>query len=82
MSTRAESLAAVKPEATVRRQQILDALFLRPPMTRSELAKATKMRLSSVCGRVNELIEAGEVAVSGTVWDSETERNVEAVTLT
>jgi hypothetical protein len=42
----------------------------------------TGLRLSSVCGRVNELIEEGRVIVCGTTYDATTARNVETVTLT
>jgi DNA-binding IclR family transcriptional regulator len=82
MNTRTDSLSIVKETAETRRQQILDALFLKPPMTRAELARATGMRLSSVCGRVNELIAEGKVRVDGTAYDAETQRHVEAVTIT
>lgn len=42
-------------------QKIYAAMKLYKPLTRSELSDATGIRLSSVCGRVNELIEAGLV---------------------
>ena len=38
---------------------IYDYLVLRLPLTRSEISARTGIRLSSVCGRVNELIKAG-----------------------
>jgi predicted transcriptional regulator len=42
------------------RQAVLDALRGCGPLTRHELADVTGLPLSSVCGRVNELIKAGE----------------------
>lgn len=44
-------------------QTILDFLVARPNKnySRAELAEATGLRLSSVCGRVNELLEANHI---------------------
>ncbi len=44
-------------------QQVLDFLTARPNSnySRAELAEATGLRLSSVCGRVNELVERGYI---------------------
>jgi hypothetical protein len=49
------------------RQMILD-LFYNPALTltRQEIADRTNMRLSSVCGRVRELIDDAKLAVRGT----------------
>jgi predicted transcriptional regulator len=80
MSTQTESLAITSANGETRRQQILDALFMRPAMSRSQLAEVTGMRLSSVCGRVNELLEDGKLIVAGKVFDRVTERNVETLT--
>ena len=43
------------------RQRVLDALRQHGPMTRHEVASVTGLPLSSVCGRVNELVERGLV---------------------
>ena len=41
-------------------RRLMEWLHLNPGQyTRSELAKRTGIRLSSICGRVNELIELG-----------------------
>lgn len=81
MSTRNESFAAIAQEIPPRQQEILNALFMTSGLSRAELANKTGMRLSSVCARVNELIEAGRVRVVGTTWDHDTKRNVETVGL-
>ena len=39
--------------------EIYDLMGSQPPMTRSEISQFSGMRMSSVCGRVHELIEAG-----------------------
>lgn len=62
-----------------RREQVLEAIREHRGVSRSEIAKITGLRVSSVCGRVNELIKMNLVVVSGTAWDAETQRNVEAV---
>lgn len=81
MSTRSESLEITRETAATRRQQILDALFMSPPLSRSELAAKTGMRLSSVCGRVNELLDEGRIVVDGTTYDPATQRHVETLTI-
>lgn len=49
------------------KQMVLD-LFCGPRMalTRQEIADRTNMRLSSVCGRVRELLDDGALKVRGT----------------
>ncbi|WNC90928.1 hypothetical protein RI103_06145 [Paraburkholderia sp. FT54] len=41
----------------------------RPPLTREDIAAITNMKLSSVCGRVRELLDAGRLAVVGSRKD-------------
>lgn len=48
-------------------------------MTRAELAVKTGLRLSSVCGRVNELIALGQLKTVGRAYDPNTNRNVNLV---
>lgn len=50
-------------------------------MTRKELSVATGMELSGVCGRVNSLIAAGLVCVSGTKRCDKTNKMQELVSL-
>jgi predicted transcriptional regulator len=38
---------------------VVAAIFIDGPLTRDEIAEKTGMRLSSVCGRVNELVCVG-----------------------
>lgn len=51
------------------------------PLSRTELANLTNLRLSSVCARVVELIEEGEIQVAGTKHDKESDRMVETLEL-
>ncbi len=81
MSTKLDSLFAVQNYAFKVKEQIVAALLMRAPMTRAELAAVLGLRLSSVCGRVNELLASGLVVVAGTKFDAETKRNVETVSL-
>jgi DNA-binding transcriptional regulator GbsR (MarR family) len=47
------------------------------PMTRAELSSVLDLRISTVCGRINELEEAGLVWVVGTKVDEDSQRQVE-----
>lgn len=79
MGTKTESFWESRRMVFARREQVLEAIREHPGVSRSEIAKITGLRVSSVCGRVNELIKMNLVVVSGTAWDEETKRNVEAV---
>ena len=49
------------------KQMILDLFYSwHLTLTRQEIADRTNMRLSSVCGRVRELLDAGALKVRGT----------------
>lgn len=63
MSVRDTSIAAheeIKGSGTMSKQQraVLDLVRKHPGKTRLELSQISGMRLSSVCGRVNELVRA------------------------
>ena len=45
------------------KQDILFALLTQSPQTRNQLEKTAQMRLSAVCGRVNDLMEHGYIEV-------------------
>ena len=49
--------------------------------SRRQLAKLTGLETSSVAGRINELIEQGQVVVTGTLVCPLSHRHVEAVKL-
>ena len=49
-------------ELSVRQQEVLAALERGRDYSRAEIAMASGLRLSSVCGRVNELIKLGRIA--------------------
>lgn len=44
-------------------RRVLDALRRYGPMTREQVARRLSIRLSSVCGRMNALVKAGEVRI-------------------
>ena len=58
---------------------IFNQLRGKQPQTRSELAVALDMRLSTVCGQVTPLLVAGLVRVVGTKLDSSSNRLVETL---
>lgn len=62
-------------------KQIIKALEDQPDLTRAELASVCDLRLSSVCGRVNELIKKKMVKISGTKEDKSSGRMVECLSL-
>lgn len=59
-----------------RRRQVYTLIAEHPHCSRADIAKLGNIRLSCVCGRVNELIEAGRVVEVGTKVDSETHKTV------
>lgn len=50
-------------------------------LTRAELAIICNLRLSSICGRVNELLKADLIVVSGTKEDISSGRMVQCISL-
>lgn len=61
-STSRDAYHAFAPEFPRQQRVIVDFLASHPgDYTRAELAERTGLRLSSVCGRVNELLERGAV---------------------
>lgn len=50
------------------------------PMSRTEIAQELNIRISTVCGQVYKLMEAGLCKVAGTKIDSESEMKVETLT--
>lgn len=59
--------------------KVLSNLELLGPATRAEIARRTGLRVSAVCGRVNELIKAGIVEEFTRVPDPDTLRPVWAL---
>lgn len=63
-------------QLTAKQQMVMDAFeAARRPLTREDIASITNMKLSSVCGRVRELLDAGRLAVVGERRDSATGHN-------
>lgn len=50
------------------------------PKSRTEIARELNLRLSTVCGAVFQMIDAGLVYVSGRIIDQDSNREVETVT--
>ena len=74
-STKALSYEALNiPEKD---NQVLIALTQNPQSSRSELAKITKLRLSTVTGAVRRLMDNNFIKVVGQQRDNETDRMVE-----
>jgi len=80
MSTKAESLSTVVKSGTdlTQKQRILELLKDKTYLTwtREGIAEELGMIVSSVCGRLNELVADGSVAVSDNTWSVKTNRNV------
>lgn len=79
-STKAESLERTKDSIGEKAMLVYDTIkTFKRPLTRAQIANLTGLKLSSVCGRANELIKAGLIEVCGKEWDVETQRNVEVL---
>lgn len=80
-STKLESYIATLPTASACEQKILDALYMSLPKSREELAAATGLRLSTVCGRVTPMLAQNRLVVAGRIWNAQSHRNVETISL-
>lgn len=67
-------------KALTARERVLDLiLFAGETLTRNEISDRLGMRLSSVCGRANELLEAGVIRVAEIRKDRMTGKRCEAL---
>lgn len=81
-STRVESMKIAKVNSTRGHILIKAALTSSSePLSRTDLANLTNLRVSAVCGRVKELLEEGVIKVVATKWDTESKRKVEILEL-
>lgn len=64
------ALTATRERYPTQRDRILACLKSYGPHSREQLAIATGIRLSAVCGRVNELLADGLIEPAGTVQGS------------
>lgn len=81
-TTQAQSMAKSKSINSKSHIAILDLLSKsQEPLSRSEIANRTGLRLSAVCARVAELIEAGDIQTLGKKLDEESDRMVEILGL-
>lgn len=61
-------------DLAAKQRMVLDAFeHGRPPLTREDIAAITNLKLSSVCGRVRELLDAGRLTVVGARKDLATQ---------
>lgn len=82
MNTKAQSLAKVTQSNKAHLYTIImNTLLVHPDCSRKQLSDLTGIRLSSICGRVNELLHAGSIEEVGTVFDTESQRNVKCLAL-
>lgn len=80
-STKSESLNKIDSNAKSKSYATIKRALSTGPQSRSQLASATGLKLSSICARCNELIKVGDVSVAGKTFDHETNRNVETLQL-
>lgn len=73
--TRNESLRKIRPASRLQ-QRILDTLQGMPAMSRADIGTYTGISTSSLCGRLDELVQANKVEVAGTKKDPVTKRMV------
>ena len=76
--TRNESFYALSDLSSLH-SKVLDALKNNGPLTRGELSELTGIRLSSIFGRANELLESKLIEGFGTKFDENTRRNVQVL---
>ncbi|MBB5444625.1 MULTISPECIES: hypothetical protein [unclassified Paraburkholderia] len=69
--TQSDAYHAMPAKLLAAKQQMVIDAFRdgRPPLTREDIAAITNLKLSSVCGRVRELLDAGRLVVVGTRKD-------------
>jgi predicted ArsR family transcriptional regulator len=67
----------IEGKAKTQREQILECLENSKPLTRLQISDITGIRLTSVCGRVNALIENEQVSVDHDGVDPATNRPAE-----
>lgn len=79
MSTKYASYLRTIDTLGEKQRLVYEAIDRHRGASRSELATLTGLRLSSVCGRVNELVASGMVRPCGVKWDADTARNVETL---
>lgn len=56
--------------------KVLDSIIENPGKTRSELAMFLGVKIQTLCGSVNRLIESKQVKIDGEKFDSNTNRTV------
>lgn len=77
MSTKSEGLASIQPKLPSIKARIKDLIDHYPGLSREDIAELEDIRLATVCGAVNKLIEEKQVRVHGTYVNPNTGRNVE-----
>lgn len=77
------AFAGLKKEKKIQpmESKILAAMAAGREYTRQQLAKMTRMELSSVCGRVKSLLQAGRVEIKGEATDPKTGKRRQTIGL-
>lgn len=76
--TSLKAYRAIKPFLNGKRAQVYEFIEKRPNgATRQEISRALGEPINSVCGRVNELVAQGYLAVVGTKKDTVTGHSAE-----
>ncbi|OUL79894.1 hypothetical protein [Paraburkholderia hospita] len=69
-------------DLAAKQRMVLDAFHHgRPPLTREDIAAITNLKLSSVCGRVRELLDAERLIVVGKRKDLATQSSQQLLAL-
>ncbi|WP_116324685.1 hypothetical protein [Cupriavidus taiwanensis] len=66
---------------SAKQQMVMDCFAAGMALTREEISRRTNLKLSSVCGRVRELLDAKRLQVRGSVRDVATGKRQELLGL-
>lgn len=77
MSTKFESFEAIQKSQPSIKAHILDTIANYPGLSRNDIAEMEEIRIQTVCGAVNALIQDRKVRVNGSYVDPQTNRRVE-----
>lgn len=64
-------------QLSAKQQMVMDCFDAGAKLTREEISRRTNLKLSSVCGRARELLDAKRLAVVGSVRDIATGKRQE-----
>jgi len=81
INTKGESYkeVMVDPTTAVQREVIYNYIEINAPVSRRQISGALNITINAVCGRVDELLKANRVYVSGTERDPKTRKRVQVL---